>query len=323
MSNSFADDFSLDFPRALGPVCGKALFRRQCEDFEVDEILGFELSGEGEHLYLQICKVNENTRWVAHLLADHFGVDGSAVGYAGLKDRRAVTTQWFSVHIPKGQEPPVLPDMPGCQILSVTRHSRKLRPGAHGANRFVIRLGEVSGSRDGIEARLSTIAAGGVPNYFGEQRFGIGAGNLREVAAILARPSPRFRGKRGGLYLSAARSWLFNQVLAAHLKEGAWPDIVSANGASDGPLWGRGRNPAQPSLAAFEAGVLQPWQAWCHALEHSGLKQERRSLVLVPDAFSWRWQNADLVLSFSLPPGAFATAVLREVAVLIVPEPMV
>ncbi len=310
--------FSVDFPRAHGSPPGEAVMRRECADFQVDEDLGHHPEGQGEHLYLLVRKTNQNTRWVAGLLATAFAVDPLQVGYSGLKDRRAVTTQWFSVPVPMGSGMPPLPTLEGCEILAAGRHPRKLRQGSHRGNRFAIRLREFRGDDATLEQRLRAVQSLGVPNYFGEQRFGIDAGNLREVERMIATGSPRFKGSRGGLYLSAARSWLFNQVLAARVLDGTWLE----DGA-DGPLWGRGRNPAVESDAKREASLLAPWQAWCHALEHSGLRQERRPLRLLPGDLCWRREGDDVLLDFSLPPGCYATALLREVAVLSVPGPMV
>lgn len=305
--------FSLDFSYSLGAPCARAGFRQQIEDFVVAEDLGFVPSGSGEHLLLHICKRNENTRWIAGLLAKHYGVDDHSVGYCGLKDRRAETSRWFSVHLPKSADVP-LPELPGCTILAHGRHPKKLRPGMHRANDFAIVLRFDDGVAEIVEPKLAAIARQGVPNYFGEQRFGIEGNNLREVAAIVARPRPRFQGRRGGLYLSAARSWLFNLVLAARVQDGTWLQVA------DGPLWGRGRSVASADIALAEAEILAPWQDWQTVLEHSGLSQERRALVLMPENFAWTWCGNDLHLSFRLPPGAYATAILRELAVLVVPE---
>lgn len=316
--------FDLDFPRAHGELPGTAGFRRSSADFRVDEELGFAPEGEGEHLYLQVRKTDQNTRWVARLLAEHFAVASAAVGYSGLKDRRAITVQWFSVQLPGGSEVPVLPALEGCEILASGRHPRKLRPGSHRRNHFVIRLSRFEGDRNALAERLALIARRGIPNYFGEQRFGIGGGNLHEVERILSARSPRFKsrgnnkGDKGGLYLSAARSWLFNQVLAARVLDGSW-----LADAADGPLWGRGRSPAADDVARYEAAVFAIWQPWCDALEHSGLRQERRALALPVEDLSWSWEGDDLVLDFSLPPGCYATALLRELVVLTLSEAMV
>lgn len=310
--------FSLDFPRAGGEPACEAGFRVDPADFRVDENLGFVPEGAGEHLLVHLCKTGENTRWVAASLAAHFGVEETAVGYCGLKDRRAVASQWFSVHLPgRDASPPTA--LPGCELLGAARHPRKLRRGDHADNSFVIRLRFDAGAREDVEPRLRRIAAEGVPNYFGEQRFGIQGQNLGEVARIVARSRPRFRGRRGALYLSAARAWLFNQVLAERVVRGDWRDVRAA----DGPLWGRGRSPAPADQARDEERILAPWLNWCLALEHSGLKQERRDLVLTPGEFDWRWlPDSVLELSFALPPGTYATAVLRELALLRSPSPV-
>ncbi len=315
--------FDLDFPRSLERPTTAAGFRVQCRDFQVDERAGFEPSGEGEHLLLHVSKENENTRWLARLLAEHYGVEEGAVGYCGLKDRRALTRQWFSVHLPGQVDTDPIPAGPGFQVLAATRHGRKLRRGMHDGNDFIIRLRGLRGDSDDMERRLAVIRERGVPNYFGEQRFGIDGGNLAEVARIVARPRPRFKGRRGGLYLSAARSWLFNLVLADRVRQGIWNSCLEGEARPEGPLWGRGRSPALAAVADYESDLLAPWRAWCHALEHSGLGQERRPLVLMPEELRWQWQGHDLELAFGLPPGTYATALLREVALLKAPEPVV
>lgn len=350
--------FSLDFPFAFGLPEVSALFRVEYEDFKVDEILGFQFSGEGEHLCLHIEKRGENTRWVAKLLAEHFDVDEMAIGYCGLKDRRAVTRQWFSVHLPNTPDASV-PNMktPEFQVLESCRHHKKLRRGMHRANSFVIRLRQVQGERDELEARLRRVAEQGVPNYFGEQRFGIDGGNLTKADHLLRaqygadrKPDQgkkgsgkkRGRGKRGsprgGIYLSAARSYLFNLVLAERVRQSEWACFVEEEAstaaiAGTGPMWGRGRSNATESVREFEQSVLSDWQDWTNALEFSGLQQERRSLVLNPEGLSWHWlinkeisseespckeqyskegSTQDLELTFTLPTGTFATSILRE-----------
>lgn len=310
--------FSLSFPHSLKMPTQTAVFRSIPEDFVVEENLGFLPEGMGEHLLIQLRKRDQNTRWVASLLAQYYEVSESAVGYCGLKDRKAVTSQWFSVHLPGATERPV-PELSGCEILSSFRHPRKLRPGMHKSNSFAITLRfgperfkhhTVDSLRKDLEGRLETIKLTGVPNYFGEQRFGKAANNLDEVATIVARKHPRFKGRRGGLYLSAARSWIFNQVLSARVREGTWMEV------KDGPMWGRGRSAATEEVTRVETEVLKPWGSWLLALEHSGLKQERRPLVLKPQDLQWEWQRSDLLLRFTLGPGEYATSVLRELAIL-------
>lgn len=309
-SNAAAAGFALEFPRALGPAVCSGRLRGVPEDFEVEELLPaeFAFDGAGEHLCLEVRKRGENSRWVAHQLAAAAGVAVADVGFCGLKDRRAVTTQWFSVPL---RDTAVL-ELEGldADILSRQRHRTKLRRGMHAGNRFRIRLREIQGDREAIAARLARIALG-VPNYFGPQRFGIAGNNLLAAQALIARPRIR-GGGRNGIYLSAARSWLFNLVLADRVRAGTWKQALDGEVDPEGPLWGRGRNPAAPAVAALESEVLRDWQSWCHALEHAGLRQERRPLVLIPEDFSWCWEDADLVLAFRLGGGRFATALLAE-----------
>jgi tRNA pseudouridine13 synthase len=311
-------EFSLDFPRAYGELNATAIFRDQPEDFKVDEDLGFELAGVGEHVFLQILKRGENTAWVAGKIAELAKVNINDIGYAGRKDRHAVTTQWFSVYLPKAPEPDwMLLNSDTIHVISVSRHQQKLRRGDHRQNYFVIRLRDLqTNDRDGFEQRIHNVLSLGVPNYFGEQRFGFNANNLSEAEAILV-SGKRYKDKqKRGLMLSAGRSYLFNQILAARIVAGNWLELMSGDSElqPSGPLWGRGRSLVTDDLLALEQGVLVDWQLWCDGLEHAGLSQERRPLRLLPSNTSWRWIENDLELSFSLASGEFATAVLRELA---------
>ncbi|AFU98191.1 tRNA pseudouridine(13) synthase TruD [Simiduia agarivorans] len=312
-------NFSLDFPFAYGRPAAVAGFRQACEDFVVVEQLGLEPAGQGEHWLVEILKRDDNTPWVAKQLARLCGVSPRDVGYCGMKDRRAVTRQWFSVYLPKGDAPDwAALNSDTIHWLQSVRHTRKLRRGEHAGNTFEIRLRDCASHRQDIEQRLSQIARLGVPNYFGEQRFGRDADNLQRVETVLAK-----RGRKNtqeAMVLSAARSWLFNQVLAARVQAGNWCDFLPGETELTGPLWGRGRNPAPESVCALEMQALAPWQTWLQGLEHAGLSQERRALILQPRDLQWHWDGDDLLLQFGLPPGQFATALLRELAQLKTPD---
>lgn len=316
--------FSLDFPFAYGPLTASGEFRRLPEDFIVDEVLGYEPSGEGEHVYLHIRKIGENTAWVAQKMAAFAGVKEMDVGYCGRKDRHAITTQWFSVYLPKTSDHDwTLFNSDSINVLNISRHSHKLRRGEHECNRFVIRLRDVVVADEKIFAeKLNRVLADGVPNYFGEQRFGRDGNNLPQANLLLVERKPIRDIQKRGLILSAARSYLFNQVLAARVIASNWRDILigEPEPCASGPLWGRGRSPASATTLEFEQTILAPWQEWCNGLEHQGLKQERRPLCLLPTAGSWRRIEQDLELCFTLGAGEFATAVLRELAVLRAPE---
>lgn len=303
--------FSTAFAYAYEKTACTADIRVAPEDFQVDEILHTDFA-PGEHLYLLIRKRNHNTRWVAQLLAQAAGVGEGDIGFSGMKDRRAVTTQWFSV--PGSRFAVDDFKIPGIEILERGWHPRKLRRGSHRANRFVITLRNLSGERAALEQRLQLLRKLGAPNYFGPQRFGFDAGNLLHADRLLRAGRGRASGGRKGIYLSAARAYLFNLVLSERVRRGCWREPLPLETEPSGPLWGRGRTLAVADVAALESVILAPWQHWCHGLEHAGLRQERRPLVISIEALDWCWDVNALTLNFSLPPGVFATSVLRELA---------
>lgn len=311
------DGYQFDFqrmPRVLGQPLGRALFRSQVEDFQVDEMIDLQPSGEGEHLLLHVRKRDQNTRWVAGLLAKLADIGRNDVGYCGMKDRFAITTQWFSLHLPGRDLEIGELQHDDFEILASHRHHKKLRRGMHQGNRFSIVLRDFKADRALVLERLRQIEEEGVPNYFAEQRFGHQGGNLYEAQRLIAADQLKGNRQGTGIYLSAARSWLFNLVVAHYIEGGPLHDQT-------GPLWGRGRSNADIDSAKVESGVLAGWQSWCYALEHAGLKQERRNLLLKPQDLRAHWSDNDcLSLHFALPSGCFATALLRELAELFRPN---
>lgn len=320
-----------------------ARIRQLPEDFQVMEIPLLEPDGDGEHVWLWIRKRGENTQRVAEQLSTHAGVHPRQVSYAGMKDRHAVTEQWFSVHLPGREEPDwSAMDSDTLTVLRQARHSRKLRRGTLKGNRFSITLRDITGDRPPVEQRLLRVRDQGVPNYFGEQRFGRGGSNLYTADSLFKKPKMRLSRNKRGLVLSAARSFLFNQLLSARVQAGNWNtpipgDAMQLQGSHSyfiadtidaglmsrvasqdvhptGPLHGRGDSPVKADSLALENALLGTYADWCEGLEHAGLVQDRRALRLgVPD-LAWQWTDAgELVLDFSLPAGAYATSVLREV----------
>jgi tRNA pseudouridine13 synthase len=331
-----------ELPRAFGEPPLTARLRTSPEDFLVEEILGYDADGAGEHLLLWVEKRGANTDWVARELAKFAGVPPVAVGYAGLKDRHAVTRQTFSVQL-AGRPAPDWSTFPHAEVkvLAATRHSRKLKRGALRGNRFVLMLREVSGDRARAESVLQQIAARGVPNYYGEQRFGREGGNVAQARAIFG--GRRMDRDKRSFLLSAARSHIFNGVLAARVERDAWDqpmdgEIWSLAGSrswfgpepfSDelaarlaradihpsGPLWGQGEPPSQGEAGALEREVAAADEDLAAGLAAARMDQERRPLRLIPHNLRWRWQDDDaLELSFELPAGAYATVVVRELA---------
>jgi tRNA pseudouridine13 synthase len=308
------------WPNAYPASGASATLKRLNEDFIVTELPLQLPCGEGEHLWLDIEKNGANTAFVAQQLAEAAGVQDKDVGYAGLKDRHAVTRQWFSIHLPKRETPDLTSlQHPEFKVLGQSRHVKKLRPGDLRGNRFRIVLRDVTGDRDAIEANLRAVASDGVPNYFGAQRFGHDGGNVEQGRAMLAREIRVRNPKKKGIYLSAVRSFVFNEVLALRIRQGLWGkslpgDVMDEDGRATGPLWGRGRVATTDQAQALENGVAGRHATLCDGMEHAGLDQERRSLVASPVDMSWEWPQADrLVLAFALPAGNYATSVLNEI----------
>lgn len=331
----------LPFAHAAVPPL-TARLRSTPEDFLVEEILGYDTDGSGEHALLWVEKRGANTDWLARELAKFAGVPPLAVGYAGLKDRHAVTRQALTVQL-AGKPDPDWSAFPhdNVKVLAATRHGRKLKRGALRGNRFVLTLREVQGERERAEQVLAAIAARGVPNYFGEQRFGREGGNLDQARAMFA--GRRVDRDKRGFLLSAARSQIFNSVLAARVERGAWDapldgeiwslagsrswfgpepysDVLAERLASgdihpSGPLWGQGEPPATGEAGALERDVAAVHDDLAQGLVAARMDQERRPLRLLPRDLRWRWLADDaLEMSFELPAGAYATVVARELA---------
>lgn len=326
----------------LGQPQSSAVIRECPEDFVVDENLGFDLSGEGEHLFLLVRKRRQNTQWVVRELAKVFAVKPRDVSVAGLKDRHAVTTQWISIHMPgKPEKDWIDIDLENVEVLQRKRHHKKLRRGAHKSNQFKITLRQVEGVRTDIENRLNAIQQG-VPNYFGEQRFGIDGHNITMAKRLFANELKKVKREKRSMYLSAARSWLFNSVLSQRLAEAdglslLTGDVLQLDGSGSvftvdevnadlqqrlsqgdvqitGPLWGKGELMTGPIVTEKEAAYLSGETVLRQGLENAGLKPQRRPLLSRPQNLSWMWQDeTSLVLEFSLGTGIYATSILREV----------
>ena len=333
----------LDLPAAFGVAPIRGRLRAIPEDFRVEEILGFEPDGEGAHVLLTVEKRGANTGWVAAQLARCAGVPPRDVGSSGHKDRNAVTRQAYTLPWPAQAplESCLSLSGEGWRVVGASRHGRKLRPGSHRANRFALRVRDVAGDRVALHARLEAIVERGVPNYFGPQRFGRGGSNLERARRWAeGAAAPRDRSART-FALSAARSHLFNAVLAERVRTGSWDrllpgeavmldgrrsffqagaidaELLARSEAKDvhpsGPLWGRGATPATGEALAVESAVVRGETALRTLLESQGLDQERRSLRLPVRALEWSLEGEDLTLAFELPRGAFATAVLHEI----------
>ena len=327
---------------AFGAPQACALIRQQPEDFYVQEELGFDADGEGEHQLVLLEKRQANTSWVADQLANFAGIAKRDVGFAGLKDRNAVTRQWFSLGM-AGQPQPDWPalQLEGVTILETAKHRRKLRRGSLKGNHFVITLRELDVDPSTLVPRLTQIKQQGVPNYFGEQRFGRHGSNLQRALAMFQGKRIRDRNQRS-MFLSAARSALFNALLSRRVEMGNWNQAVQGDAmmlagsnsfflASEvdaalqqrvaafdvhpsGCLWGRGELASRDQAAQWETEVAATHGEFCRGLEQNGLQQARRALRLLPEQMDWETNEAEksFTLRFFLPAGAYATSVLRE-----------
>ncbi|QFU75528.1 tRNA pseudouridine(13) synthase TruD [Halioglobus maricola] len=326
-------------PRAHGPAVAHARFKSRPEDFRVYEELGFEPGGEGEHVFLHLEKCQLNTPDLAQRISSLSGIHPKDISYSGMKDRQAVTRQWFSVRMAGKTEPDwqSLAEEGVVEVLAVTRHQRKLKRGVHRGNRFRIVLRELQGDRDEIVARLDTLRAQGAPNYFGEQRFGREGSTLAQARGWSQRGARRISRNKRSLYFSALRSHLFNLALASRVARDSWNrievgdtcmlqgtrslftceamDASIEQRAATGdlhpglPMWGRGG----PACYLGEGAALAEEQAVCKFLEEAGLELAWRPARLIADDFCWQFCDDDVLqLDFRLGVGSYATALLAE-----------
>ena len=308
------------------------------EDFVVEELPLYAPSGEGGHTFVFVEKVLRNTEEVARDLARAAGVRPAEVGYAGRKDRVALTRQWLSVPGLDAAAALAL-ELPGVRVLQAIPHGHKLRTGQLAGNRFALRVRDV-GSLDiaAVEARLADAARHGIANRFGAQRFGRDGDNAERARALLR--GERVRGGRRAVrfLVSALQAEIFNEVLDARplaldvLERG---DIAMRH-ASGGCF--RVEDPAAeaPRLAAFEISptgpvfgskVLLPEgipaEREREVLARHGIDLEalprvpglrlrgsRRSLRVRPEEATLEREPDALLLRFRLPPGSYATTVL-------------
>lgn len=375
-----ADTDTANLPQPIQPLLKHATYKAHTTDFIVNELLPLEFTGEGEHLWLHIQKSGMNTAYLAKLLSEWADIPLRDVGFSGLKDRHALTTQWFSLRIPKKQLPdsefaPVdIGANESITILEQQWHNKKLNRGTHRANQFIITLRDIEfvgfdtpspsseqllSAKQAVEQHLVIISQSGVPNYFGPQRFGRSGNNIREALSLFARPVPEARppsnkGKRkrvpreqNTMELSAARSLIFNEILAARVRDGSWNnglagEVFNLDGsgsifASDeiddtlrarlesgdihptAVLWGTGNEKVSGKAAAMEADTVAHSPLLTQlatGLEQRDIKAQRRALRLPIEALSWEWQDTEggqiLILNFTLTTGSFATSVLAS-----------
>lgn len=328
---------------AYGGPLGQAVLKSCPQDFCVVENLGFTPEGQGEHVFLSIRKSSLNTQDVIQRLAKLSGVSQRDIGYSGLKDRHAVCTQWFSVYLAAKPEPDwtQLEDEE-IQLLEVTRHQRKLRIGVHRSNYFELLLRETSLDAGLLSDKIQRLQQGGFANYFGPQRFGRGGGNIVRARALFQRTAGKeFKPKRkDSMFLSAARSQLFNELLSARVKQENWNAAIAGEvfqfidgralfqeddlGAAQqrlsdgeivltGPLWGVGESLAKRDVALLEQSLVEQEPELLDGLSRAGLRKDRRALCAKADELNVDLDGSLLKITFTLQRGVYATTLLREI----------
>lgn len=334
-------DIMSNFSWLYGKPVATGKLKQLPEHFIVKEVLGFSFTGKGEHLMVKIRKTGENTKYVANELAKFCGVKSKDISWAGLKDRHAVTEQWLSVHLPKSDHLKFAlfeATHPGVEILEMTRHNKKLRPGDLLGNSFQLIATEVT-DMDDVLARLEKVKISGVPNYFGSQRFGHEGNNVTE-ARRWGRENVRTRDNtKRSFYLSAARSWIFNHIVSQRITEGYFSQpidgdilldrsdrIVNENVTSEeniqkiqsgelsisAALAGDNQLPTTDTALALEQPNLDAEPDLMALICGNRMRHERRSVELHPENLTWSSEGDTLTLNFSLTSGSFATVIVRE-----------
>lgn len=332
-----------DWPYHLGEPKAEGAIRSYPRDFVVEEIARVQPAGEGSHLWVWVEKHSANTDWVAKELARVTDSVPRDVGYAGLKDRHAIARQWFSIPFSSTtRENLENAEIEGVKILESHQHTRKLKRGTLDGNRFLLRIRQFTGDKAQTISRLEQIRATGVPNYFGPQRFGHRGQNVEQGFKLLSKRARLPRNKKS-IYLSAIRSYLFNQVLAERVRRGDWNKIIDGDLAmldgtqsifaceksdSDiedrvtrldihptGPMPGENGTQTTGLAADVEQAVLNNWPQLTGLLTAQRVQASRRSLRLYPSGLEWDFNDGELELVFTLPPGTYATTILREVLV--------
>ena len=332
-----------DLPYAWGGPVATGVLRSYPEDFQVTEQLAFEPSGQGEHVYLFIEKRCLNTQDVVKQLAKIYNVKPRDIGYAGLKDRNAVTRQWFSIIYPiKQLFNGAAIENEALSILKQTRHDKKLKIGTLKGNEFRIRIRQIDGNSVDIDQHLNHLKNKPIPNYYTEQRFGNQGGNINKALALFNKEIKVKQRQLKGLYYSAARSYLFNLILAERVNAGNWHQAIPGDvmqfcdGQSffaidkvtedirqridggfispAGPLWGQGRSYSSKEALAIESKVLADWQVLSQGLIDHKLNLNYRHFCMFVKQLAWNWfDDNDLIINFYLKRGSYATAYLREI----------
>jgi tRNA pseudouridine13 synthase len=316
------------------------IIKSEPRHFSVEEIPLYEASGEGEHVYFRLRREGRTTMEVIDALARLFGLRARDVGCAGQKDKRAIATQTLSLAISRVDPDEAarrVSDALGIEVLWARRHSNKLRRGHLLGNRFDVLIEDVRADALACAREIAgEIALRGLPNFYGPQRFGADGRNAERGREILAAPR---RDARSRFMLSALQSMLFNEWLAERMRLGRFDQLWRGdvgkrrdNGALfeiedvdaeqarmskheityTGPMFGAHMRWATDSAGDLERAVLDRSGIGAEDLALARLDGSRRAARLFVDDLAIDAEEESLRLRFSLPKGAYATVLLRE-----------
>lgn len=327
----------------LGTPQQAGRLKAEFADFIVREELGYPLAAEGEFVAVKVRKTNANTLFVGEQLAKFVGISAKNMSYAGLKDRHAVTEQWFCLHL-AGKETPDFStfECEGVEILEVTRHNRKIRTGALEGNYFELLLRDVV-ETDELKQRLSQLQAVGFPNYFTEQRFGRDGHNLTQAQRWASGEISVKDRKKRSFYLSAARSEVFNLVVSQRIADqqmqtvllGDYLQLAGSNSffevkAEDlaqsqqrldendvlltAPLIGE--NSLEQNGNEREKAIVAQHENLIGLMKKERMNAARRAMLCKPQDLRWQFEPEGLRLKFFLNSGSYATGLVRELIIL-------
>ena len=330
-----------DLPGTAGTI------RAVPDDFRVTEIPAYLPEGRGSHLYLRVRKRGRTTRDLVVALRDR-GVPDARVGVAGLKDKHAVTEQWLSLPWAEREAADALTALDGVEILETSRHRNKLGVGHLHGNRFEILLREVDGDAAGrAHAKLARLAEVGVPNYFGPQRFGRYGRNVVDGLRLLAGETVSGDRRLQRFFLSAVQSWIFNELLAGRIRDGLYRQVLTGDWArrhdTGGTFLVEDGEVETPRAACLEISALLPLHGRKVRLSAgepgrrerdalaalgvewtalTGRRGDRRPTRVIAEDAEVEAVPDGVWLRFTLPKGAYATSLLREVSGLHVDAPL-
>ncbi len=320
-----------------GSVQASGLIKSRPQDFQVLEELGFEPSGEGEHLFLLVEKSGLSTPELIDRVSRDYSIHPRHIGYSGLKDKNALTTQWLSLHLPGPQTIPEAVASDDYRVLRAQRNRSKLRRGSHKSNFFRIAIRQVKELPEDSKAQLDAISSSGIANYFGAQRFGRNQDNVVQALKQLDRRG--LKRARRSILLSSLRSYLFNQVLSQRISLDHWAqpldgDVFMLRGShsifsqaldatlsarfatmdisSTASLYGKGQSPLGAKALELEQQVFDGHGEITGCLDRQGVERQMRALRAAVEAFDYELDRGEKILRLELrlPAGSYLTSLL-------------